>query len=87
MVPRQREGTVLSRGSHQGPPLARADSLHRGPKAVVRPCLDLNDHEVSAATADQVELAAPGPEAGPDHLIAVPPEEVRGCFLPGAAEL
>jgi hypothetical protein len=54
---------------------------------VVSSRLDLHDHELAAATADQVKLAATGSEAGPDDLIATPPEQVPGGPLPGAAEL
>jgi hypothetical protein len=54
---------------------------------VISSRLDLHHNEVSAATADQVELAATCSEAGPDDLIATPPEQVPGRLLPGAAEL
>jgi len=67
--------------------LARADRLCRRPELLVGPRLDLDDNEVWAATADQVQLAPPGSEAGTNHLVAAPPEEVRRRLLAGAAEL
>jgi hypothetical protein len=66
---------------------ARADSFHRRTEAVVSPGLDLHDHELRPATADEVQLAAPGSEASPDHLIAASLEEVGGRLLSSAAEL
>jgi hypothetical protein len=79
--------TVLRGGGHERAALSLADSLGRRPEGVVRSRLDLHHDELRASPADQVQLAAAGPETGPDHLIAAPLEEVGGRLLAGAAQL
>ncbi|MEA2627562.1 MAG: hypothetical protein QOJ10_22, partial [Chloroflexota bacterium] len=66
---------------------ARTHCLGRSPELLVGPRLDLDYNKLRSAPADQVELAAPGPEAGSDHLIAPPSEEIRRRLLAGTAEL
>jgi len=82
-----RQRPVLGGRCHERAALARTHCLGRRPKAGVGPRLDLDDNELGAAAADQVELTPSGPEAGPHHLVAAPLEEIGGRLLPRAAEV
>src|SRR6266702_1876843 len=56
----------------------------RGPERLAAPRLDLHDHQLSAPTADEVDLAAPGGEARADHVITSPPHQLGRGLLAGA---
>jgi hypothetical protein len=76
------ESPVLGGRGHEGASLARSDRFERAPE---RPGLDLDDDQLPAAAAHQVELAAPGEKSRADDLVAARPEEVGRRLFAGAA--
>ena len=76
-----RERAILGRGRHQRATLARADAFERRAESVAGTRLDLDDHQVAAAPADEVELTSAGEEPRADDLVAARPQKGgRGAF-------
>src|SRR5260370_25835338 len=79
-----RQQPVLGRGRRERPALARADRFGRRPEGFGGPRLDFDDHQLPAATADEVDLAPAGREARAYHHVAAPLDELARRLLPGA---
>jgi len=79
------EGAVLGRRRHQRAALAGIDGIGRRPEQRRRPRLDLDEDELSALPANQVELPAARGKAGADDVVALRPQQLGGGALAGPA--
>ena len=80
-----RERTVFGRGRHQCAALARADAFEGRAERVAGTRLDLDDDQVAAAPADEVELTTAGEEPRADDLVAARPQKCGRGTLARAA--